>query len=56
MRNKLIPVNSPGEILPVYRDTPVGLLLEYHNLNRSFESYDKLKNHECFDFTIRSFV
>ena len=37
----LIPVRSQSDILPEYRDTPIGLLLEYHNLNRPFENYEK---------------
>jgi len=32
--NKLIAINSINDILPEYRETPIGLLLEYHNLNR----------------------
>jgi carbonic anhydrase len=39
--NRLIKISSIDDILPVYRKTPVGLLLEYHNLNRPFEVYDK---------------
>jgi carbonic anhydrase len=31
----IIPVNYRDDILPAYRDTPVGLLLEYHNLGRA---------------------
>jgi carbonic anhydrase len=31
----IIPVNYRDDILPSYRDTPVGLLLEYHNLGRA---------------------
>ncbi len=38
--SKLIPVNKKEDIPLEYRDTPIGLLLEYHNLDRSFESYD----------------
>lgn len=34
--NKLIPINSTADILPVYRTTPVGRLLEYHNLELPF--------------------
>lgn len=41
MRNKLIPVNSSSDIYPEYSGTPIGLLLEYHNLNRPFEVYEK---------------
>jgi carbonic anhydrase len=32
---EILPVNYPSDILPEYRDTPVGLLLEYHNLERA---------------------
>lgn len=32
---KIIPVNYVDDILPEYRGTPVGLLLEYHNLGRA---------------------
>ena len=38
---KLISINSREDILPTYRNTSIGLLLEYHNLNRPLESYDK---------------
>lgn len=37
---KLIEVNSPQDILPDYRNTPIGLLMEYHNLNKTFRTYD----------------
>lgn len=37
--NRLIPIEKNEDILPEYRDTPIGLLLEYHNLNRPFDSY-----------------
>jgi carbonic anhydrase len=32
---QIIPVNYLADILPEYRDTPVGRLLEYHNLGRA---------------------
>ncbi len=32
---EIIPVNYRADILPEYRTTPVGLLLEYHNLERA---------------------
>ena len=38
MKN-LIPVASKNDIPAPYRDTPVGLLVEYHNLERSLDSY-----------------
>lgn len=64
----LIEVNSKEDILPEYRETPIGLLLEYHNLNRTFCKYtdpqmligmcmDNRKNlwiPENFAFIIRS--
>jgi len=37
--NRLVHVTSSSDIFPQYRHTPVGLLLEYHNLNRVFDSY-----------------
>jgi carbonic anhydrase len=36
-----VSVSSKGEIYPEYRETPVGLLLEYHNLNRPLDTYGK---------------
>ncbi len=41
--NHLLAINSAQDIPDQYRDTPVGLLLEYHNLERPFESYEKAK-------------
>lgn len=38
-RLTLLPVVSADDVLPQYRQTPVGLLLEYQNLNRSFDTY-----------------
>ena len=37
----LISINTKNDIPAVYRDTPIGLFLEYHNLNRPFESYSQ---------------
>lgn len=39
LMNRLIPVITRADIFPEHRDTPVGLLLEYHNLNREYETY-----------------
>ncbi|WP_339062416.1 carbonic anhydrase [Tepidibacillus marianensis] len=40
--NRLLPVNSMEDIFPQYRDTAIGKLLEYHNLNRALdENYQK---------------
>ena len=41
--NKLSSINSIDDIHQEYRQTPIGLLLEFHNLNRSFETFDKAK-------------
>jgi carbonic anhydrase len=41
--NKLIAINSIDDILPEYRLTPIGLLLEYHNLDRPMDTFDKAK-------------
>lgn len=35
--NRLVPVSSKEDIFPKLRDTPIGLLLEYHNLHREYE-------------------
>ena len=39
--NKLIAVNSVKDIPQEYQQTPIGLLFEYHNLNRPYMAYDK---------------
>jgi len=36
---QLHPIQSTEDIFPEYRCTPIGLLLEYHNLNKSHNSY-----------------
>ena len=41
--NRLLNISSTEDILPEYRGTPIGLLLEYHNLNRPFENYSSAK-------------
>lgn len=35
----MIAINQEADIPASYRDTPIGRLLEYHNLNRPFETY-----------------
>ena len=37
--DKLISIDSTGDIPKIYRETPISLLLEYHNLERPFSSY-----------------
>ncbi|MGH7890569.1 MAG: carbonic anhydrase [Thermodesulfobacteriota bacterium] len=39
--NKLASVDSLRDISKTYRQTPIGLLLEYHNLERPFSSYSQ---------------
>lgn len=38
--NRLISISSADDIFSEYRSTPIGSLLEYHNLKRPFDSYD----------------
>ena len=40
---QLIPVNSKDDISREYYDTPIGLLLEYHNLGRPYDEYDNAR-------------
>jgi len=37
--NRLVPITTREDIFPELLDTPIGLLLEYHNLNREYETY-----------------
>ncbi len=37
--HRLFPVSIKDDIFPEYQNTPVGLLLEYNNLNREYEAY-----------------
>lgn len=37
--NRLIPITNIKDIPIDYQNTPIGLLLEYYNLNREFEDY-----------------
>lgn len=39
----LKPISKKSDIPPQYQDTPIGDLLEYHNLNRKFEAYTNAK-------------
>lgn len=39
--DRLLAINTVDNILPEYRQTPIGLLLEYHNLNRPLDAYDR---------------
>jgi carbonic anhydrase len=36
---RLIPITNKKDIPTEYQNTPIGLLLEYHNLNRDLENY-----------------
>ena len=37
--NHLLEVSHPSHIPERYRNTPIGLLLEYHNMGREFVNY-----------------
>jgi carbonic anhydrase len=37
---KIVPITKGEDIYPEYQNTPIGRLLEYHNLGRQFETYD----------------
>src|SRR4051812_34237390 len=37
--HRLLPVNSTKDIPEQYLNTPIGLLLEYHNLDKKFDDY-----------------
>jgi carbonic anhydrase len=37
--NRLISVKTNRDIPEAYLNTPIGLLIDYHNLNREFETY-----------------
>ena len=39
MSHRLRPVGAAADIPPRYASTPIGLLLEYHNLGRQHETY-----------------
>jgi len=41
--DRLLPISSEGDIPMQYRETPIGLLLEYHNLAREYEPYANAK-------------
>lgn len=41
MENRILSIASGDDILPSYRNTPVARLIEYHNLGRPFDQYDK---------------
>lgn len=37
---RIVPVRTSDDILPEYRDSPIGRLLAYHNLEAPFDAYD----------------
>lgn len=39
--NRLVPVSTRDGIFPDIRDTPIGDMVEYHNLKRPFDSYTR---------------
>jgi carbonic anhydrase len=38
---RLVSISDSDRILPTYRNTPIGLLLEYHNLGRALDVFTK---------------
>jgi len=38
---RLIDIKSYDHILAEYQETPIGLLLEYHNLNKEYDTYSE---------------
>ncbi|MEI8176602.1 MAG: carbonic anhydrase [Candidatus Omnitrophota bacterium] len=43
MKHKIIPITQKKDIPAAYRSNPIGLLLEYHNLNRRFDTYEQAR-------------
>lgn len=43
MKHRLIPVLAKKDIPKGYRNSPIGLLLEYHNLDRPFDAYSQAR-------------
>ena len=41
--SKILSINNVSDISGNYRNTPIGDLLEYHNLGKPFETYEKAK-------------
>ena len=52
---QLTPITTANDISPKYRDTPIGLLLAYHNLNLTPNKYKqaRLLIGTCMDHRIR---
>ncbi len=38
---RLVEIKTIGDIFPEYKGTPIGLLLEYHNLNKKLDKYSQ---------------
>lgn len=43
MKHKLVAISKKSDIPRAYRGTPIGLLLEYHNLDRPFDVYSQAR-------------
>ncbi|QQS36050.1 MAG: carbonic anhydrase [Ignavibacteriales bacterium] len=41
--NRLLSINSKNDIPAEYQNTPIGLLLEYHNLDKEYDVYSNAK-------------
>lgn len=40
---RLVKISSHDDIFPEYRDTPIGLLLKYHNLDMPYDNYTQAR-------------
>ncbi|HPN73357.1 MAG TPA: carbonic anhydrase [Candidatus Omnitrophota bacterium] len=43
MKYELLPVEKKNDVPAEYQDTPIGLLLEYHNLGRKFDAHSRAR-------------
>lgn len=41
--NRLVSIARRDDIFPIYQNTPIGKLLEYHNLKSDFDIYDRAR-------------
>lgn len=39
--NRLVPISTQQDVPEEYKNTPIGNLLEYHNLGKAFSNYEK---------------
>lgn len=41
LSGRIVEISKQEDIFPQYRETPIGLLLQFHNLDKPFESFSK---------------